>query len=146
MSGDKVAAGARGRGRRAQFVRFCAVGTVGFGVNGALVSALTPFAGPLWAQALGFPAAATTTWWLNRRYTFDCSGRSRRSEWLRYVGANLLGWSVNNATFAALVLASATARRTPILAVAAASLAAMGFNFVASRRLVFRAARDGPGD
>lgn len=127
-----------GRSLRAQIVRFGMVGVVGFVVNAGLVEALAPFIGPLWAQAIAFPVAATATWWLNRRYTFAASRYHWRGEWARYVGANILGWIANNGVYLLLVLNFALAYRHASIAVAAGSVAGMAFNFVASKWLVFR--------
>ena len=126
-----------GRGLSDQVLRFGLVGVAGFLVNAGLVAALAGPAGPVRAQAVAFPAAASVTWWLNRRFTFGASGRAWHREWLRYLGANALGWAANNGTYLALVLGSAWAAQHPVPAVAAGSLAGMAFNFVCSRRFVF---------
>jgi putative flippase GtrA len=121
----------------AQALRFGLVGTAGFLVNAGIVAALAGPAGPVRAQAAAFPVAASVTWWLNRRYTFGASGRSWQGEWLRYLGANALGWLANNGTYLLLVLSLPWAAGNPVAAVAAGSLAGMAFNFACSRKLVF---------
>jgi putative flippase GtrA len=121
-----------------QFLRFAAVGVVGFVVDAVIVEALKQCAGPLVAQLLAFPVASTVTWALNRRFTFGASELPLVREWLRYVFANLFGWAANNGTYAWLVFHVGVAYRHPVLAVAAGSTAGMFFNFGASRLLVFR--------
>jgi len=55
-----------------QLLRFAAVGCVGFAVDVAMLQLLRAAgAGLLWGRAGSFLVAATTTWALNRRYTFD---------------------------------------------------------------------------
>ncbi|MBN2701477.1 MAG: GtrA family protein [Methylohalobius sp. ZOD2] len=120
-----------------QFLRFAWVGVLGFGVNGGVVAWSSPHIGPLWAQAVGFPLAATFTWWLNRHFTFGPSERSLRREWAYYVSANGIGWLANNGSYVLLVTQSALFHRYPVLAVAVGSVAGMCFNFGLSRYFVF---------
>jgi putative flippase GtrA len=121
-----------------QFVRFGVVGTVGFVVNASMVELLNHKCGPLLAQTLAFPVAATVTWWLNRRYTFGASRYAIHHEWLRYIFANLLGWVVNNGLYVWMVLHFPFAFQHPSIAVAVGSIAAMFVNFSVSRLIVFR--------
>lgn len=124
-----------------QMGRFSVVGTAVFGVNAALGELLVAGVGPLWAQGLAFPVAATLAWWLNRRYTFGASDRSLRREWLHYILVNGIGWLLNNGVYLACIYRFALAARHPSLAVAAGSLAGMVANFILSRQLVFRTNR-----
>lgn len=124
-----------------QMGRFVLVGTAVFGVNAALVELLVAGVGPLWAQVIAFPLAATLAWWLNRRYTFGASDRSLGREWLHYILANALGWLLNNGVYLLCVDRFALAARHPSLAVAAGSIAGMAANFILSRQLVFRSER-----
>ena len=121
-----------------QMGRFVLVGTAVFGVNAVLVELLVTAVGPVWAQVIAFPLAATLAWWLNRRYTFGASGSSLRREWLHYILANALGWLLNNGVYLLCVDRFALAARHPALAVAAGSIAGMVANFILSRQLVFR--------
>jgi putative flippase GtrA len=121
-----------------RFLRFAAVGVVGFVVDAGIVEALKHSAGPLVAQLLAFPVASTVTWALNRKFTFGASRLPVVREWLQYIVANLLGWAANNGTYAWLILQMPLAYQHPVLAVAAGSIAGMFFNFGASHLLVFR--------
>ncbi len=129
-----------------QFIRFAWVGVLGFIVNGGVVAGLSPFSGPLWAQAVGFPLAVTVTWWLNRHFTFSPSRHSLRREWTYYVSANIVGWVVNNGSYVLLVTQSPWFHRHPIAAVAIGSVAGMFFNFTLSRSFVFNHAVSNPSD
>ena len=120
-----------------QILRFGVVGALGFLVNAGIVEALARPMGPGHAQLLAFPVAASTTWWLNRKYTFCASRRAWPREWLSYLAANGLGWLANNGVFYSLIAIYPLAHRHPALAVAAGSLAGMVFNFIFSRRFVF---------
>ena len=121
-----------------QVLRFGAVGIAGFAVNAGLVALLAGTAGPVAAQLFAFPAAVTTTWSLNRRYTFHPRGERLLREWLRYVLANALGWAANNGAYFAAILSVPFAYRHAVVAVAAGSLAGMVFNFATSKWIVFR--------
>ena len=123
---------------RAQILRFGVVGILGFVVNAGMVEGLARSIGPVWAQALAFPVAASVTWWLNRRYTFGASRHAWHWEWLRYVTSNALGWSANNGIYFLLILKFSMIYQHPTLAVAAGSLAGMVFNFAVSKWLVFK--------
>lgn len=121
-----------------QIVRFGAVGVVGFAVNAGLVALLAGMIGPEWAQLIAFPAAVTTTWSLNRRYTFRPRAGGLLREWSRYVLANALGWAANNGLYFALIMSVPFVYGHPVLAVAAGSIAGMAFNFATSKWIVFR--------
>ena len=126
------------RSLRGQVLRFGVVGVIGFIVNAGLVEGPAGVITPIWAQVIAFPAAATTTWWLNRHYTFGRSQNDWHVEWLRYVGANAGGWIANNGVYFALILNIPLMYRHASLAVAAGSLAGMMLNFSASKWLVFK--------
>lgn len=128
---------AKARTLRGQILRFGAVGVVGFVVNAGMVEWLAHSIGPVWAQVLAFPVAASVTWWLNRRYTFGASSLAWRREWVCYVVANALGWSANNGVYFFLIAQSYIFYRHPALAVAVGSLAGMIFNFTISKLMVF---------
>ncbi len=116
---------------------FGAVGLVGFLVNAGIVEALAPGTGPGWAQVWAFPAAASLTWWLNRRYTFGASRNSWQREWMRYIASNSAGWLANNGTYFSLISSYPFVYHHPAIAVATGSLAGMVFNFTFSKRFVF---------
>jgi putative flippase GtrA len=120
-----------------QILRFGMVGVVGFVVNAGMVEWLAYSIGPVWAQFMAFPAAASATWWLNRRYTFGVSSFVWYLEWIRYVFANAFGWSANNGVYFLLILQFESIYENPAFAVAAGSLMGMGFNFVMSKRVIF---------
>ena len=123
-----------------RFLRFCLVGTAGFIVDAGALQAMVTLAGanPFVARAGSFLAAATFTWWLNRRFTFDVDCAPTRTEWARYMTAMTLGAAVNYGAFAATLLMLPFAVRQPWLGVAAGSVAGLAVNYLTSRHLVFR--------
>jgi putative flippase GtrA len=124
-----------------RFLRFGLVGIVGFIVDVTVLSACIRFLelGPYVARLVSYPAAATATWYLNRRFTFpDARADRRTSQWASFLVVNAVGGAVNYGTYAALVAFTEYAARHPQLAVAAGSLAGLVFNFTGSSLLVFR--------
>ena len=127
----------------AQFLRFGAVGTIGFLVDAAtLLAAVALGAGPHGGRLLSYLAAATTTWALNRAWTFRgrAAGAPAGRQWALFVVLNLAGFAANYGTYLAVTAWLGTAPWQLILAVAAGSLAGMFINFGLSRQLVFRPA------
>ncbi|WP_206030122.1 GtrA family protein [Roseomonas sp. AR75] len=133
------------RGRMAlQFLKFGVVGTIGFVVDTAVLYAgLALGLGLYGGRAVSYLAAATTTWALNRAWTFrgQGSGPALR-QWAVFVAVNLVGFACNYGTYALLVAFVPFVANHPILGVAAGSLAGMVGNFVLSRRFVFASPPD----
>jgi putative flippase GtrA len=122
-----------------EFLRFGVVGTIGFVVDSAVLYAgLALGLGLYSGRAVSYLAAATTTWALNRAWTFRGRGEAPMArQWALFVAVNLIGFACNYGTYAALVGSVAFAAQHPIVGVAAGSLAGMIGNFLLSRRFVF---------
>lgn len=125
-----------------QFGKFGLVGIVGLVVDMAVVGvcirliALDPFS----SRLISYLFAATTTWALNRTFTFR--GGSRRGalrQWAAFLAANAVGGLVNYGTYATLVASTSFFLEYPEAATAVGSLAGMLFNFAASKKYVFKA-------
>ena len=127
-----------------QFLRFGATGTLGFVVDTAvLYAAIAAGAGLYGGRCISYVAAATTTWAVNRSWTFRAAGQPAGRaglgrQWALFLLVNLSGFAVNYGTYALLVSNLPLAAAHPVLAVAAGALAGMTGNFLLSRRLVFR--------
>jgi putative flippase GtrA len=124
-----------------QFLWFGVAGTVGFLVDtAALYTALYALGtDPYSGRALSYLVAATSTWALNRRFTFrEQRDQNRLAEWGRFLAANTVGGAVNYGTYALLIASTATVAAYPVLGVAAGSVAGLAVNFTLSRRLVFK--------
>lgn len=125
-----------------QFGKFGLVGVVGFLVDTAVVYAVLSFGVEFFAARIpSFLAAATTTWALNRAFTF----RGARDEplhvqWAKFLAANAVGGVINYAVSVGLEAAFLVVETHPVIAVAAGSVAGMFFNFAASKHLVFKGA------
>mgnify|MGYP001626297784 CR=1 FL=1 len=113
----------------------------GFIVDAGIVVLITQKLGlnPIVAQVIAFSAAVTVTWLINRHWTFAKYASDKwLHEWTRYVVVNSLGAAVNNAVYAILVLTVIIFSKTPVLAVAAGSLAGTVFNFASSKFIAFK--------
>ena len=122
-----------------ELVRFCAVGAAGFVVDAGLLLLLIQWGelNPFLARVGSFVAAASSTWWLNRRFTFSVGNTAVREEWLLYMAAMTLGGVINYTVFAVLLLLVPLAMRQPWLGVAIGSLAGLAVNYYTSSRFVF---------
>lgn len=122
-----------------ELLRFGVVGTVGFVVDAAVLTlGLQAGLGPWLGRALSYLAGATTTFSLNRAWTFRQAGRGGVvRQWAVFLLVNLLGFACNYATYAALITLSPLVAAHPVLGVAAGSLAGLVGNFAMSRRFVF---------
>ncbi len=124
-----------------QFSKFGMVGIVGFAVDVAVLYLLlaTTDLGRYGSRVLSFLSASTTTWTLNRNFTFrgEHDGSLLR-QWAKFVVANSFGGLLNYGTYAALIAYSPLVAAHPVLGVAAGSIAGMFFNFTAAKKLVFR--------
>lgn len=99
-------------------------------------------------RAFSYIVAATFTWWMNRTFTFkDTDRRGALRQWLRFLGANLVGGSVNYGVYAVIVTwghglippaLTALDSFLPYAATAAGSLSGLVLNFTASKLFVFK--------
>lgn len=124
-----------------QALRFAAVGVLGFLVDAGVLMAGRSLLGlDLYSsRALSYVAAVTSTWALNRAFTFkEYASSSKLVEWARFFAANTVGGAVNLGVYAALVNFVPLVREFPVLGVAAGSLSGLGVNFTLSRIYVFR--------
>ncbi len=123
-----------------QFLRFGAVGALGFFVDaGVLLLCIESLgSGPYAGRVLSYLAAASFTWYLNRRVTFAHATHSAAlPQWLRFLAANTLGGLVNYGFYALIVFTLPVAGWVPVAGVAAGSIAGLAVNFGISRRFVF---------
>ncbi len=124
-----------------QFARFGTVGVAGAVVDITTVYATMGTVGLYVSGLLAYFAAVTTTWALNRAWTFAGRGRgSLLRQWMLFVAANGVGFVLNRGTFMLLVTLVPACARYPIFAILAGVGAGMFANFNLSRSVVFRPA------
>lgn len=120
---------------------FLVAGSAGFCTDVAIVWLLIRHGiNALAAQALAFSCAVVITWLINRRYTFRAHVRPDIfTEFIHYLGANIVGAIVTNGLYTILVLNSTTFFAQPELAVVVGAIAGLVFNFISMKLFVFRA-------
>lgn len=120
------------------FARFAGIGALGFVVDSGVLYAGLGLGLSLYSgRAVSWLAAATFTWYCNRRITFASTDTAVVREWARFLLANAVGGAVNLGTYALLVANFALMARLPVLAVGAGSVAGLVFNFALSWTVVF---------
>ena len=123
-----------------EFRRFGTVGLAGLAVETTFVYGLREVTNLFAAKAVALLIAVTTTWALNRAWTFAGRGSgSLLRQWALFAGANSLGAALNLGTFSLLVWLVPFCAAYPIVPILAGVAAGMFVNFAMSRRVVFRA-------
>lgn len=124
-----------------QLFSFGWIGVVGFVVDAAVFTVVNVFLQNLYgARVISYLAAASTTWFLNRKFTFDQSNLSPWREWRRFILLQTAGGAVNYGVYAFLVSSYAVFTSFPIAAIAVGSVAGMAVNFTTAKFLVFESA------
>ena len=123
-----------------QFARFGTVGVAGAVVDITTVYAAMAALGLYLSGLLAYFAAVTTTWALNRAWTFaGRGGGGLLRQWLLFVAANGVGFVLNRGPFFVLVTLLPVCAQYPVVAILAGVGAGMFANFNLSRSVVFRA-------
>jgi putative flippase GtrA len=122
-----------------QLLRFGVVGVAGFLVDaGVLTLAILSGLGPWFGRVLSYLVAASTTFALNRTWTFRGAGSAAPvRQWALFLLVNLVGFTFNYGTYAVLIALVPLVTANPVLGVAAGSIAGLAGNFILSRRFVF---------
>lgn len=127
--------------RLRQFLRFCAVGAVGFIVDaGVLLIGLRALGfDPIGGRLVSFSVAVLTTFELNRRWAFrDDGGRRYLAAAASYLGVQGLGFLCNLGVYSLLYLTLPPRFNAPLLCLAVASAVALMINYVGASLVVFR--------
>lgn len=126
-----------------RFMKFCVVGGIGFLVDAMLLELgvraglITPV-----ARLFSVMVAMQVTYALHRAFTFREADVRGVRPWAKFLLSNALGAAVNYGVFlgvlAVLVLDSALLERQAALV--AGTAVALGFNYWANKRFVFKGA------
>lgn len=125
-----------------EFVRFSLVGVVGFVVDTAVLylAVLNFGLNPYWGRLVSYLVAATTTWNLNRKFTFKIEhSRSAHKQWIHYVLVNALGGGINYLVYVVCLHFFNLENYNLVIGVVAGSAAGLAFNFTTSKLWVFKA-------
>lgn len=124
-----------------QLIRFSIVGSIGFVIDATFLTIAISFLslGPYYGRLLSYLIAASSTWFMNRHFTFPGSEKNAiHRQWGKFLGVNALGGVINLGVYTACISGVFSVTTTPVIAVAIGSLVALAFNFWASRRWVFQ--------
>lgn len=124
-----------------QLLRFSVVGAVGFCVDATILYGLLLQLDvePIIARVPSFLCAATTTWILNRKWTFFGRKEDRPlRQWSRYTLGMFLGGALNYLCYALIVLSISAPMIGPFVGLVVGSLAGLALNYTFARYLVFR--------
>ncbi len=131
------------RGLLNQFATFGGVGAIGFLVDSATFLLMTSQCcgwSPLKARLLSAYISLTVTWVLNRRFTFrERISLDARSEYIRYLIAQIVGLLANLSIFGLCIAFVPTLRARPFLALCIGASVALVLNFTTARTYAFRA-------
>lgn len=125
-----------------EMFRFLQVGAIGYIINIVVFYSLRHINVTI-APALivAFGCAATLTWVLNRRYTFETRPRAKPvGQWLRFLSANAVGALIYVGAFVLFTHSSKIFSTFPALTILLSAGVAFVSNFVLSSRLVFASA------
>ena len=123
-----------------QLFAFGLVGIIGFIIDaGTLYFVRWLGLGLIVGRSISYLTAATSTWLLNRRFTFRSRlDRGAMHEWSLFMLSQLAGAAFNLGLYSWLVTVSAAVAAQPVIGVAVGSLAGMLVNFFVARRFVFK--------
>lgn len=122
-----------------EFLRFGIVGVIGFIVDASTLLFLTNYLGSYLSRFISFSLAVAATWALNRKFTFNMArGRNLISEFYKYFMGMFVGGLINIGTYSIIISIIGKSKESMLMALAAASLAGMAFNFTVSKWLIFK--------
>jgi putative flippase GtrA len=118
--------------------RFLAVGCLGLGSDALVFSGCSAAgASDALARIVSLSIATLLTWRLNRRFTFEASGRRPHSEAARYAAVALCAQGFNLVVF--LALRGLAPAMPALLAIVLSAVLAASFSFTGQSLLTFRA-------
>jgi putative flippase GtrA len=123
--------------------RFLSIGMIGLVVDTVLFSALMHglHMDKAVARAISLPLATCVTWTLNRRLTFQSTGRRPAAEIGRYAVVTVCAQGISYLAF--LFVCAASPRLPPEIALFAGAVIATGFSYSGQRFFTFAPVRAG---
>lgn len=119
--------------KSAPILRFAVTGTLGFMVDGFLMLKISELLNVthLHARALSFPIALSTTWLLNRYWTFEGgTARNPTFQFGLHLAGQLITMLINYGIFAALTLTVSFFAAQPLSALAMGAVCAASFSYL----------------
>jgi len=124
-----------------EFYSFALIGALAFIIDACILSfalMIDPDAFFL-GRFFSFLACVTFTFYFNRQITFTgVANRPVVDQFVKYVGSNIIGATINLTVYGLLVFYYQTARDWPVFAAAAGSVTGLIANFALSKFFVFK--------
>ncbi|MCB5943559.1 GtrA family protein [Acidocella sp. KAb 2-4] len=121
------------------FIRFGIVGVLGFCWDTGTVYLLRGHTNLYVAGTCGFLVAATANWAANRLWTFRHHDHAApHVQWAKFIAANAIGFVFNRGVFFTLVARFTLVDQQPVIGIIAGTCAGLVFNYLLSKRFVFR--------
>ncbi|WP_158603842.1 GtrA family protein [Acidovorax sp. 94] len=122
------------------FSRFVVVGGLGFCIDAGLLTILIEDnLDVMLARSCSFFVAVSATWMLNRLWTFNSGGfLSIRREYAYYFSVQILGAAINLSIFFILIDFCPEFLDIPLIPLAFGAIASLMFNYVVSKKIVFK--------
>ena len=135
------------RSRFRRILGFGIVGTIGFLVDGGVLTVLSQWYGMnvYLSRVPSFVIATIVTWLLNRTFVFQANkgdGIRKQREYSRYFLVQVGGGLLNFGVYSLLLKSYSMLHSIPVVPLAVGSLAGMLFNYSGVRCWVFRKAVD----
>jgi len=122
-----------------QLILFSIVGGVGFIADSAMLYAIKNHLGLYFSRLISFSFAVLITWYLNRTITFNKHKDDNIfSNFAKYYMAMLVGGTVNILSYYLTIRVIPIAYAHPIIAIAIGSIAGLLFNYLLSKRYIFK--------
>jgi putative flippase GtrA len=124
-------------------IRFLSIGLIGLAVDSAVFAAFFYLLhlDKALARALALPIATCVTWVLNRRHTFEATGRAKRDEVMRYAIVTLCAQGVSYTVF--LGVCAMAPKMPPNIALVVGAVVAAAFSYSGQRFFTFAPVKAG---
>ncbi|MEY4985392.1 MAG: hypothetical protein RLZZ359_278 [Actinomycetota bacterium] len=120
-----------------QLIKFAFVGGIGFLTDsGATLIFFSINSDSILSRGIGFLIAVSLTFYLNARFTFSAALRGVKA--VKYFLVQLLGLGINFSVYAVMIGLIGANALNVVFSIASASVAAMSWNFLASKNFVFK--------
>jgi len=126
-----------------RFIKFCIVGGLAFILDAGILTLAIKFGlSPISGRGISFMVATFFTWICNRTFTFRVAkSDSLFKELLRYLGVNILAFSINWLVYIFAINTLTIMYQIPALALIPATAVSMLFNYCGMKKYAFRVGR-----
>jgi putative flippase GtrA len=137
--------------KQLSILRFAVIGALGMPVDWGVLHLMVHLGtGPYLGRMVSWFISASFTWVGNRYFTFGAT-RARGfmgagKEWLRFLAANAVGGLVNVGLYSVLVRFAPPPFNELTVALVCGVLLGLAFNFILSKKMVFRSVGESQSD